>query len=172
MRSDIIIIDNKGNGLEAALQEAESTARFHELNGKETVQLRMLTEELMGLARSVTGEMAGKFWIDSEGKSFTLHLSTKTKMDANKRYQLISSSTSNKNEAAKGFIGMLRDKFETAMMAEEDGVCYDFAGNPMNENNSDEEWDRYERSILRRLADEIKIGVRGGAVEMEVRKQF
>ena len=172
MRSDIIQIDNQGNGMEAALLETESVARFRGLNEKETLRLRMLTEELMGMARSITGEMTATFWIDSEDKAFTLHLSTKTKMDAGKRYQLISSATSQKNEAAKSFIGFLRDKFETAMHAESDGVAFDFNGNPLDELPADEEWDRYERSILRKLADEIKIGVRGGKVEMEVLKQF
>ena len=34
------------------------------------------------------------------------------------------------------------------------------------------EWDGYERSILRRLADDVKIGIRGGMVEMTVSKRF
>jgi hypothetical protein len=116
--------------------------------------------------------MSCTFWIDSEDKVFTLHLATKTVMDAVKRYQLISVSTENKNEAAKGFLGFLRDKFETAILSSDDGVWYDMNGMPMDEAPETEEWDRYERSILRRLADEIKISVRGGAVDMEVLKAF
>ena len=172
MKSDVIQIDNKGNGMEAALNEAESVARFRGLNEKETMRLRMLTEEMLGLVRSVTGELAATFWIDSEDKAFALHLSTKTEMDASKRYQLISSSTEGKNEAAKGFVGFLRDKLETALMAEDDGVLYDFNGIPQSEAAADNEWDRYERSILRKLADQIKIAVRGGKVEMDVLKKF
>lgn len=171
MRSDIISIDNKGNGVAAALAEAKTVAQYRGLNDKETLQIEILTEELMSLARSVTGELAASFWIDSENKDFTLHLSTKTKMDASKRYQLISTSTANKNEAAKGFLGFLRDKFESAMLQEE-GYHYDVSGNLLDEAAEDKEWDRYERSILRRLSDEIKIGVRGGKVEMEVKKSF
>ena len=172
MTSDKIQIDNKGNGMEAALAETESVARFRGLNEKETLRLQMMTEEMLGLVRSVTGELAASFWIDSEGKAFTLHLSTKTKMDAGKRYLLISSTTEGKNEAAKGFIGLLRDKLETAMMAEGDCVCYDAGGAMLDEAPEDNEWDRYERSVLRRLADEIKISVRGGKVEMDVLKAF
>ena len=95
-------------------------------------------------------------------------------MDAIKRYQLISVSTENKNEAAKGFLGFLRDKFETAILSDSgaSGVWYDMNGIPLDEAPETEEWDRYERSILRRLADEIKISVRGGAVDMEVLKAF
>ena len=172
MRSDIINIDNKGNGFEAALSQTEAVAKFRGLDDKQALRLRMLTEELLSMVRSVTGDMAGTFWIDSEDKAFTLHLSTKTKMDAIKRYQFISTSTDYKNEAAKGFIGMLRDKFETAMLSGENSVFYDYTGTPLDEAPEDKEWDRYERSILRKLADEIKIGVRGGNVEMDVMKQF
>ena len=171
MKTDIITIDNKGNGMEAAQAQVTMAARARGLNEKETLQLNILTEELMGLARSVTGELAASFWIESEAKHFSLHLSTKTKMDASKRYLLMYTSTSGKNEAAKGFIGFLRDKFENALLAESDGTFYDSNSNATDEV-PDEEWDRYERSILRKLADEIKIGVKGGLVEIEVVKTF
>ena len=172
MKTDIITIDNKGNGMEAAQAQVTMAAQARGLNEKDTLQLNILTEELMGLARSVTGELAASFWIESEGKRFSLHLSTKTKMDASKRYLLMYSSTSGKNEAAKGFIGFLRDKFENALMSETDGTYYDSNFTALDEAPEGEEWDRYERSILRKLADEIKIGVKGGLVEIEVVKAF
>ena len=174
MKSDVITIDNRGNGFEAALSEAEAAAKYRGLDSKQTLQLRILTEELLGMVHSITGEMSCTFWVDSEGKAFTLHLATNTFMDATKRYQLISVSTENKNEAAKGFLGFLRDKFETAILSDggASGVWYDMNGMPLDEAPETEEWDRYERSILRRLADEIKISVRGGAVDMEVLKAF
>ena len=34
------------------------------------------------------------------------------------------------------------------------------------------EWDGYERSILKRMADEVKIGVQRGTVEITVSKRF
>jgi len=37
---------------------------------------------------------------------------------------------------------------------------------------TDAEWDGYEQSTLRRLADTIKIGIRGNNVEMTVIKNF
>ena len=172
MKSDSISIDNQGSGFEAALSQTEAAAKFRGLNDREALRLRILTEELLGMVKSITGQMAGTFWIDSEERAFTLHLSTKTKMDALKRYQFISTSTENRNEAARGFLGFLRDRFETAMMAEENLVCYDSQASARPETVGEEEWDRYERSILRRLSDGIRISVRGGQVEMEVQKKF
>ena len=173
MKSDVINIDNRGNGFEAALSETEAAAKYRDLDSKQTLQLRILTEELLGMVRNITGEMSCTFWIDSEDRAFTLHLATKTVMDAIKRYQLISVSKEKKNEAAKGFLGFLRDRFETAILSDDGGsVWYDMNEMPLDEAPETEEWDRYERSILRRLADDIKISVRGGAVDMEVLKVF
>ena len=172
MTSDRINIDNEGNGFEAALFQAEAVAKYRGLDQKETLRLQIITEELMGIVRSITGETAGVFWIDSEGRTFTLHLSTKTVMDASKRYQLLSTATSHRNEAAKSFIGFLRDKMESAMLAGDTGIYYDSNGNPLDEAPNSEEWDRYERSVLRKLADEIRIGVRGDTVQMDVVKRF
>ena len=105
MKSDSISIDNQGSGFEAALSQTEAAAKFRGLNDREALRLRILTEELLGMVKSITGQMTGTFWIDSEERAFTLHLSTKTKMDALKRYQFISASTENRNEAAMGFLG-------------------------------------------------------------------
>ena len=172
MKSDIIVIDGTEKGIEAAQRQTELAARYRGLEEKNTLQLQIMTEEIMSLGRSVTGETAASFWLESEGRRFSLHLCTKTKMNASKRYQLLNTSTTNKNEAARGFLGYLRDRFETAAEAGDDGVYYDSHSNMLDEAPEDKEWDRYERSILRRLADEIKIGVKGGLVEIEVVKAF
>ena len=37
---------------------------------------------------------------------------------------------------------------------------------------TDAEWDRYEESTLRKLADVIKVSIRGGAVDLTVSKKF
>ena len=34
------------------------------------------------------------------------------------------------------------------------------------------EWDEYEQSILRRVADQVRIGIRGRTVDMTVTKRF
>ena len=36
----------------------------------------------------------------------------------------------------------------------------------------EEEWDRYEQSVLQKLADEVKISIRGDEVKMTVSKSF
>ncbi len=176
MKSDIIHIDNQGVGFEAALAQTEKVAQFRELGAKEALRLRICAEEMLGLARSVTGEMKADFWLENEGRRFDLHMSTRTVMDKAKRHFLLSSASSKKNEAANSFLGKLRDAFEEAMLSDvdhsRDELPDDVAKDICYYHPQDPEWDGYEQSILRRLADEIKISIRGCTVDMTVTKNF
>ena len=173
MKSDIIRIDNQGSGFQDALAETAKAAQYRELNHKEALQLQLCTEEMLSLARSVTGELEATFWLESEGRHYELHLSTKTVMDREKRNHLLASASSRKNEAAGTFLGKLRDAFEEAMVSDVDYSIPDIAMDDMvNRNIEIPEWDEYEQSILHRVADEVKIGIRGGTVDMSVFKRF
>ena len=173
MKSDIIRIDNQGSGFQDALAETAKAAQYRELNHKEALQLQLCTKEMLSLARSVTGELEATFWLESMGKHYELHLSTKTVMDREKRNHLLASASSRKNEAAGTFLGKLRDAFEEAMVSDVDYSIPDIAMDDMvNRNIEIPEWDEYEQSILHRVADEVKIGIRGGTVDMSVFKSF
>ena len=175
MKSDIIIIDNQGNGFRDALTQTVKAAQYRELTHKETLRLRLCTEEMLSLARSVTGELRAEFWLESEGKRFNLHLTTRTLMDREKREKLIAASTSRQNESASSFLGMLRDVFEAAMVADpepEEGIPDEVLNDLVNHPIEAPEWDEYEQSILRRAADNVKIGIRGGIVDMTVSTHF
>ena len=173
MKSDIIKIDNAGNGFRDALIQTSKVAQFRDLTHKETLHLRLCAEEMLSLARSVTGEMQATFWLESEGKKFDMHLSTKTVMDREKRENLLASATSRKNEAAATFLGKLRDAFEQAMLSD---VTYSIPEDALDDlaNHPIEipEWDEYEQSILRKVADEVKIAIRGDMVDMTITKKY
>ena len=173
MKSDVIKIDNSGNGFQDALIQTTKSAQFRNLSHKETLQLRLCAEEMLSLARSVTGEMQASFWVESTGKQFDMHLSTKTVMDREKRENLLASATSRKNEAASTFLGKLRDAFEQAMLSD---VTYSIPEDALDDlaNHPIEipEWDEYEQSILRKVADEVKIAIRGDMVDMTITKKY
>lgn len=173
MKSDVIKIDNSGNGFQDALIQTTKSAQFRNLSHKETLQLRLCAEEMLSLARSVTGEMQASFWVESTGKQFDMHLSTKTVMDREKRENLLASATTRKNEAAATFLGKLRDAFEQAMLSD---VTYSIPEDALDDlaNHPIEipEWDEYEQSILRKVADEVKIAIRGDMVDMTITKKY
>ena len=116
MKSEVIMIDNHGNGFSEAV---EQTRHFCEscdgMSDKEILRLQLISEEMLSLARSITGEMRASFWIEGNGTEIEFHMTTQTVMDKEKRGLLIMSATSMRNEAAKGFLGKLRDVFEQAM---------------------------------------------------------
>ena len=60
--------------METALLQAEKVAAYKGLSYKNSLRLRLLTEEMMGLMRSVTGETKGLFWIEDEEGVYKLHL--------------------------------------------------------------------------------------------------
>lgn len=173
MKSDVIMIDNQGNGFEKTIAEARKVAAYEALNHKDSLHLQLCAEEMLSLVRSVTGELKASFWIETEGRTFSLHMSTQTVLDKEKRAHLLASATSGKNEAAASFLGQLRDMFEQAMAAEvthksdlPDDIIADLPNHMLE--CTDPEWDKYEQSTLRKLASTVKIGIRGGNVRMTV----
>ena len=174
MRSDTIIIDNRQNGFTAAVEETKKVAAFNGLDAQKALELQMLTEEMLSLARSVTGEMTASFWIDIEEMNATLHMSTQTVLNKEQRAELIASSTSRRNEATKTFLGALRDWFDEARAAEPQHFTpdRDLLNDLPIDSVVEKEWDGYERSILRKLADEVKISIVKDQVEMTVFKRF
>ena len=164
MKSDVIIIDNKGNGFQKAIDQTRKSATFVGLDQNESLDLQLLAEEMLSLVRSVTG------------KAFDLHVSTETVMDKEKRRQLIESSTSRKNEASTGFLGKLRNAFEEALTAEADRQDVDLYTDELSDLPGgvlgQADWDGYERSILQTVADQVKIGIKGGKVDVTICKCF
>ncbi len=205
MKTDVIEISPSGEGMAEALRQTELAAAYRGLTPKESLRLRLLAEEMMGMLRTIVGEGKSSFWVEAEGRAFSLHLGTGVRMTADMREELLKTATSGKNEAVKGFMGRVRDIFTQLSEPDGDGfspVEYGFSyvdvasfddaslgvtthgmfyGWSMREYRSaveahraeePEKWDELEKSITARLADEIKIFIRGKAVEMVVEKEF
>lgn len=194
MRTDVITVSSNGKQMSAALEQVEKMAAFKGLSSKGTLQLRLLTEEMMGMMRSITGEKEGQFWIEDEDGVYQLHLRMNTIMDPAKREQLLGASTSGKNEAARGLMGRLRDFFEQGdnlgalpyFMSEADDptaatMRWEWSMNAYQNTLQDymeqdqrarEAWDELEKSVVTHVADEIKVFIRGGQTEMTIIKKL
>ena len=99
---------------------------------------------------------------------------TDTILDAKTRAQLINAATSRKNEAAHSFLGKIRDTIEQVMASENPSKepPYEIMTDIQGRDIQDPEWDEYECSILRNLADDVKVSIRGDVVDMTVSKSF
>ena len=123
MRSDIIKVLGTGSRMDSVLQEAEKVTAYKGLTGKNALHLRLLTEEMTALMRSITGEREGRFWIEDDQEGlYSLHLDVVTRMNSVKREQLLSTATSGRNESARGLMGRIRDFFDQT--ADEDVARY------------------------------------------------
>ena len=178
MKSHVIQVSNQDADIQNAFEEANRAADLAGLDQKQRQHLRLLTEETMSLLRSVAGELHASFWLVWEDKAFELHLSANQRLGNVQRSQLINSTTSKSNEAAKTFLGKLRDMFEQALSVQTDVSNYYSAfGASTSTDISDEiiaseKWDEYERSILLTVADKVAIGIKGGVVDMVISKKF
>ena len=200
MKTDVIVVSSKGARMEEALREVDKVAGYKGLSHKSALHLRLLTEEMMGLMRSITGETEGCFWIEDQDNVYELHLQTTTRMTSLKREKLLSAATSGKNESAKGFMGHIRDFFDRG--ADEDIASY---GSPLLmagvfEKSStpaldwewsmtryedelrpsiDREdsaalaaWDELEKSVVARVADDVKVSIKGRTAEVTIIKKI
>lgn len=200
MKTDVIAVSSSGNGMKAALLQTEKVVAYKELTGKNALHLRLLAEEMMGMMRSITGTKDGSFWIEDEEGEYQLHLRVRTLLNSEKREQLLSVSSSGKNESAKGLMGRLRDFFDWG--SDEDLAAYsgpllmpdmyEHSSAPMmdwewtmsryeselstrmaqDDQAAREAWDELEKSVVKHVADDIRVSIRNGVVEMTIIKKL
>lgn len=176
MRSNTIIIDNHGNGFEAVIAESKKVAVYVEMQPEAYGHMQLLIEEMLSVVKGATDDLEASFWIECEDGAYDLHLNAKTELNKEQRYHLLSTTTSGKNEAANTFHGRLRARFEEARASEVDHD-YDelpqelLADLPMTPIEDPVE-DGYERKILKKVADSVKIGILRGVVDVVVSKKY
>ena len=186
--------------MNAALEQADKVAAYKGLSMKDALHLRLLTEEMMGLMRSITGEREGIFWIEDEDGEYQFHLQVRTLLNSEEREQLLAVSSTGKNESAKGLMGRIRDFFDWG--SDEDLATYtsplllpdafEYTSSPsldwewsmaryenalstqieQGDQNVREAWDELEKSVVSHVADEVKVSIRSGTVEMIIYKKL
>ena len=200
MKTDIITVSSKGKRMGEALAQVDKLAVYKGLTPKNALHLRLLTEEMMGMMRSITGETDGEFWIEDQDDVYQLHLRVATRLTADEREKLLAASSTGRNESARGLMGRLRDFFdwgsdedlssvssplllpdmfehtsspaldwEWSMMQYENALS---ARIEQNDAAAREAWDELEKSVVKHVADDVKVSIRGGIVEMIIFKKL
>jgi hypothetical protein len=102
--------------MEEALAESEKFASYIDLDRKQALHLRLLTEELLGMMRVITGDFDAYFWIESQKEGgYRIHLDAETPMNLDKKAELISLSSKGVNNVSGGFMGKIRDIVENGL---------------------------------------------------------
>ena len=200
MKTDVITVSSRGKQMEKALEQADKVAAYKGLSAKDALHLRLLTEEMMGMMRSITGEKEGTFWIEDQDGEYQLHLKVRAMLTSEEREQLLAVSSSGKNESAKGLMGRLRDFFDWGSDADLSAYssplllpdAFEQSSSPMldwewsmsryeralssqmeqGNQTVKEAWDELEKSVVSHVADDVKVAIRSGTVEMIILKKL
>ena len=190
MKTDVITVFSDGRQMEEALRQAEKVAEYKGLTHRSALHLRLLTEEMLGMMRSITGSAEGRFWIEEEKNLFQLHLKVETFVDFDQREKLLSASSTGKNEAARGIMGRIRTFFDPMDgLPAFSNITPDSMGSTMTWSmrayqeliqihmdqkmeGAAEAWDELEKSVVSHVADDVKVSINGRRVEMIIFKKM
>lgn len=115
MLTEKIKISNSGEGMNEALELADSLAKTLKLDRKKTFHLRLLAEELFSMVRAITENFTGDFWLEEENNSCKLFLEAKANLDYAKRREFLDVSTQGENIAQRGIMEKIREVFEAGL---------------------------------------------------------
>lgn len=196
MKTEKISINNRDLGMTVALCMTEKLGAEQGLERKQILHLRLLTEELFSMLRSLTGEVDAEYWLEYEGKRFDIHMKSDVKLTDELRQQFLSASTSGENAAAKGVMGKLRVMIAEALVTRPSVPAFSLGlvstASPtaqvaganayqwsmekykaeVKKQKDEESWDELEKSIVANIADEVSVRIIGANVEIIVTKAF
>ena len=199
MISDIIAITNTGENLSVALDLSRKVAAYGDLSPKNALHLRLLAEEMLGMMRSITGEVSGKFWIEAEDEEYQLHMQVDSALTKERRQGLLAASSTGKNEGSRTFMGRLREFLfgpvdeeiaaydnsvlaagvlpnGTRPMTDWEWLLTRYQGNLSNLKTEKPEaadaWDELEKSIVGNVADDVRVSIQGAKTEMTIIKKL
>ena len=191
MRSDVIKISRDQDNLNKILFETQKTAEYATLDHKQTIRMRLIAEEFVGMLKELSQDFEGEFFIEREDLSFSFiaQLHINEIMDKQTKRKFIDISSDKKNAAAKGIMGKIRDVVENLLYPENAMYSASFIAYQLEtavllndqwtlnryrdaERDNEEPWDELEKSIIANLADDVIVSVKGNSVEIAIMKNF
>ena len=198
MKSNICKIEKGTRDLDAILKESERVAEYNGLSHKQSLQLRLLCEEIDGMLPNIIDDFDGELWIEFENGVCKVNVSIEFKeFTSKKKEELVSIAKNKKNAAAVGIVGKIRDSLENFFLDEEsmealalssgtfslgtgysEGVDYayiwrlDEYRSTVKKEEQTEAWDELEKSVIASAADDVIVGVKGRKADIIIVKKF
>ena len=195
MKTDVITIYSDLNGRDKALQETEKFTEYYHITGKKAMHLRLLTEETFCMIHGIMEEFSGRLWLESEqtrkGLLCRICLTIEKPLNKEQEADILSVATSGKNEMAKGIVGKIRELIRQSLQSASDedeeymkNICdtlavqhagywslqlYRQSLSPETETKK-QEYDELEKSIIARLANDVKVWLKTDITEITVEK--
>ena len=198
MKSNVCKIENGTKDLDAILRESEKVAVYNDLTHKQTLQLRLICEEIDGMLPNIIDNFNGDLWFEFENGVCRVNISLAfEEFTAEKKQELVAISKNKKNAAAVGIVGKIRSVVENIFLDESpirgidvgattyyygveihNSSDYDCVWNLENYRNSvkkveiPEAWDELEKSVIASVADDVIVGVKGKRAQIVIIKKF
>ena len=199
MKSNVCRIEKGTKDLDAILRESEKVAVYNDLTHKQSLQLRLLCEEIDGMLPEIIDDFAGDLWIEFEDGVCKVNVSIEfAEFSVEKKQELVALATNKKNAAATGVVGKIRSAVENLFLNEDTMHMYAMSsesfyaasGYTLNMDNSylwsleqyrnmvqkdktqSEAWDELEKSVIASVADDVIIGVKGKRANIVIVKKF
>ena len=196
MQSNVCKIENGVKDLDAILKESEKVAVYNELNHKQTLQLRLICEEIDGMLPKIIDDFEGIFWIDFEDGVCKVNVSIQfAKFTPQKKKELLGLAKDKKNASVKGIFAKIGASIEEFFLNEDNinamSMASEFDGGMMGgfvepsyywsldqyktaekKAGKEEEWDEMEKSLITAIADDVIVGVKGLKVNVTIVKKF
>lgn len=115
MVSEKFMVNSDAGRMAAARYATDNFAWHAGLNRHDTLRLNLLVEETLGMVKAMVDDFYGRLWFSGDSEACEIHLEATANMDSDRKQELLSVSSSGKNAAAKGFMGMLGDVISRAL---------------------------------------------------------
>jgi hypothetical protein len=201
MKSNVCKIEKGTKDLAAILKESEKVAVYNELTHKQTLQLRLICEEMDGMLPNIIDDFSGDFWIEFGDGVCKVNASIQfDKFTADKKEGLVAIAKNKKNAAATGIVGKIRSAIEDVFYADggddiaietryimpeyynsmdyHSGMDYaclwslEQYRSTVKKEEKTEAWDELEKSVIASVADDVIVGVKGKRAGITVVKKF
>ena len=198
MKSNVCKIENGTKDLDAILRESEKVAVYNELTHKQTLQLRLLCEEIDGMLPRIIDDFNGDLWFEFEDGVGKVHISLLfDEFTAKKKSELVAIAKNKKNASAVGIVGKIRSALENVFLEVDNITVSDLSVetryllgeycDPVEysclwslgqyrttvvKEEKSEEWDELEKSVIASVADDVVVGVKGKRADIVIVKKF
>lgn len=113
--SDKFMVNSDAGRMAAARYATENFAWQAKLDKRDTLRLDLLVEETLGMVKAMLDDFYGQIWFVADGKACEIHFEATSDMNADKKQELLSVSSTGKNTAAKGFMAKLGEVISGAL---------------------------------------------------------
>ena len=198
MKSNICKIEKGTRDLAAIFKECERVAEYNALGHKQSLQLRLICEEIDGMLPNIIDDFDGALWIDFEDGVCRVHISIQIpELNKGKKQELVAIAKNKKNAAAVGIVGKIRNSIENFILDDDlmeafalssgshgsaSGCyeCVDYAflwrleeyKSSVKKEEQAEAWDELEKSVIASVSDDVIVGVKGKCAEIIIVKRF